>query len=232
MADRSSPSIAVPVESTAREALSRERIMRAAVRIMDQEGVEAVTMRRLGRELGVEAMSLYNHVRDKEEILTGIIESVMMEFRLPAGEGDWLSQVRTMAVEFRRVLLAHPNVVQLIAEHHGPPTSPDGFQPVEVALSTLRAGGLSYEDTTHAYRALVGYVMGYVTLETGGLLSQDPEKHSWAEDEAFLRRFSERLPTTLEMLPYLAQSDNDSEFEFGLDMLLEGLRARLRPGNG
>src|SRR5919198_630256 len=172
-----------------RQPLSRDRILRAAVRVMDAEGVEAVTMRRLGRELGVEAMSLYNHVRDKEDILIGIIESVMTEFALPGGEGDWLARVRTMAAEFRRLLLAHPNVVQLIAEHHGPPTSPNGFLPVEVALSTLRAGGLSPEETVHAYRALVGYVMGYV-----------------------------------------AQSDNDSEFEFGLDMLLEGLRTRLSAG--
>jgi AcrR family transcriptional regulator len=218
-----------PATQPVREPLSRDRILHAAVRVMDAEGVEAVTMRRLGRELGVEAMSLYNHVRDKEDILIGIIESVMTEFALPGGEDDWLSRVRTMAVEFRRLLLAHPNVVTLIAEHHGPPTSPEGFLPVEVALSTLRAGGLSPEETVHAYRALVGYVMGYVALETGGLLSQDPEKHSWAEDEAFLRTFGEQLPTTLEMFPYLAQSDNDSEFEFGLDMVLEGLRTRLAP---
>jgi AcrR family transcriptional regulator len=189
-------------------------------------------MRRLGRELDVEAMSLYNHVRDKEDVLTGIIEAVMMEFRLPEGGRDWLDRVRTMAVEFRRLLLTHPNVVQLIAEHHGPPASPDGFLPVEVALSTLRAGGLSPEDTTHAYRALVGYVMGYVALETGGLLSPDPERHPWPQEEAFLRQFAERLPTTLEMFPYLTQSDNDAEFEFGLDMLLDGLRSRIGPGMG
>jgi AcrR family transcriptional regulator len=213
-----------------REPLSRERILQAAVRLMDSEGLDAVTMRRLGRELGVEAMSLYNHVQDKEDILIGIIEAVLMEFRLPEGGGDLLQRVRTMAVEFRRLLLTHPNVVQLIAEHHGPPRSPDGFQPVEVALATLRAGGLSPRDTIHAYRALVGYVTGYVTLETGGLLSQDPEKHPWPEEEAFLRRYAERLPTTLEMFPYLAKSDPEAEFEFGLDMLLEGLRSRLGRG--
>jgi AcrR family transcriptional regulator len=229
MAHQSPQGTVAPVESRTREALSRERIMRAAVGIMDQEGVDAVTMRRLGRELGVEAMSLYNHVRDKEEVLTGIIESVMMEFGLPASEGDWLRRIRSMAVEFRRVLLAHPHVIQLIAEHHGPPASPDGFLPVEVALSTLRAGGLSPQDTIHAYRALVGYVMGYVTLETGGLWSEDPEDDPWPQQEAFFRAFAERLPTTLEMLPYLQECDSDAEFRFGLDILLEGLRSRLGP---
>ena len=225
MADRATDEAAPAIR--AREPLSRARFLEAAVRLMDREGVEAITMRRLGRELGVEAMSLYNHVEDKEDILAGIIETVLIEFRLPPAGGDWLDRVRTMAVEFRRLLLAHPNVVQLIAEHHGPPRSPDGFQPVEVALSTLRAGGLSPQDTVHAYRALVGFVTGYVTLETGGLLSQDPEKHRWPEEEAFLRTYAERLPTTLEMFPYLMECDTNAEFEFGLDMLLDGLRARL-----
>src|SRR5437867_10194051 len=94
------------LEKPRREALTRERIIRAALRIMDEEGLEAVSMRRIGRELGVEAMSLYNHVRDKEDILDSICELVLSEFRIPNADG-WTEGARLAAREYRRLLLAH-----------------------------------------------------------------------------------------------------------------------------
>src|SRR6478672_6853055 len=84
--------------------LTRQRIIRAALRVMDEEGLEAVTMRRIGRELGVEAMSLYNHVRDKEDIFDGITETVLGGLRVPTAD-DWAESARLTAREFRRVLL-------------------------------------------------------------------------------------------------------------------------------
>src|ERR671914_3064048 len=98
-----------------REPLSRERIIRASLRLMDEEGLDAVTMRRLGRELGVEAMSLYNHVRDKDDVLAGIVEMVMSEFDPPASRGDWHEDAKNAAREWRRMLSLHPHVMTLMA---------------------------------------------------------------------------------------------------------------------
>src|SRR5262249_43332556 len=94
------------VETRQRKPLTRQRIVRAALRIMDEEGLQAVSMRRIGRELGVEAMSLYNHVRDKDDILDAICEEVLTEFRVPA-ETELAPAARAAASEYRRLLLAH-----------------------------------------------------------------------------------------------------------------------------
>src|SRR5947208_10215112 len=106
-----------------REPLTRDRIVDTALRVMDDEGLETVTMRRVGRELGVEAMSLYNHVKGKEDLLDAITERVMGTFRLPAQADDWREDARRAAQEWRRVLRLHPNVMRLMAERTQPMTN-------------------------------------------------------------------------------------------------------------
>src|SRR5262249_50750451 len=145
-----------------REPLSRERIIRAALRIMDEEGLDAVTMRRVGRELGVEAMSLYNHVRDKEDILDGITEEVLGGLRVP-GADDWAEAARLTAREFRRVLLAHPGVMTLLTERDKPFTSVDSLQLYERVFDLFRTAGLSEADTAQAFHVFGGYILGSVT---------------------------------------------------------------------
>ena len=105
-------------EAPGRERLTRDRIIETALRVMDDEGLEAVTMRRIGRELGVEAMSLYNHVEDKDDILEGVTERVMNEFEFPDSTGRWAEDARAMSREWRRLLALHPSVCQLLAERH------------------------------------------------------------------------------------------------------------------
>jgi AcrR family transcriptional regulator len=218
--------MAQAAETARREPLTRARILQAAVRVMDADGLEAVTMRRLGRELGVEAMSLYNHVPSKEDLLSGILETVLGQFELPQDDGDWLERLRDLAVAYRRLLLAHPNVLSLFAEHRH--LDPDCLQPIELTLEALRGGGLSVEETTTAYHMLVGYVMGHATLEIAGVMSGDPDPEHAAQHEAFLHLLPrDRFPRMAEMLPYLAHCDREAEFEFGLDMLLAGLEAKL-----
>jgi AcrR family transcriptional regulator len=196
---------------------------------MDREGIDAVTMRRLGRELGVEAMSLYNHVRGKEGVMTGILEVLLAEFDVPEDEGgDWVERIRHLAREFRRLLQAHPNLIRLIAEQAGRPISVEALRPAEATLSSLRRAGLSPEATTHAYRALAGYVMGSVLLELGGFSSDAARVSLWAHPSAMAGLPLDRTPTFVEMLPHLLQCDADAEFEFGLEVLLAGLRARLQ----
>ena len=218
--------MAQAAETARREPLTRARILEAATRVMDADGLEAVTMRRLGRELGVEAMSLYNHVPSKEALLSGILETVMGQFELPRHDGDWLERLRDLALAYRRLLLAHPNVLSLFAEHRH--LDPDCLQPIELTLEALRSGGLSVEETTTAYHMLVGYVQGHVMLEIAGLMSGDPGPEHTAEHDAFLRMLPpDRFPRMAEMLPYLKGCDHEAEFELGLDVLLAGLDAKL-----
>src|SRR5713226_7572623 len=114
-----------------REKLSRDRVIDAALRIMDAEGLGAVSMRRIGRELGVEAMSLYNHVRDKEDLLEGIREHVLDQFLDPGIEGPWEDRARRAARSWRQALRAHPSMMELISEAKGPNVTPGSIRPTE-----------------------------------------------------------------------------------------------------
>jgi AcrR family transcriptional regulator len=152
-----------------REPLTRERIIEAAMRLMDKEGLEAVTMRRIGRELGVEAMSLYNHVADKEDILSGVVEAVMAEFEFPEDDGDWREAGRRAARAWRALLKSHPNVITLMSHQRKPMTSIDTLRPMEHALAILQRAGLPEAETVQAFRAFGGYVQGFVLAEIANM---------------------------------------------------------------
>src|SRR4026208_1850695 len=138
-----------------RERLTRERIIAAALRVMDTDGLEAVSMRRIAREVGVEAMSLYHHVRDKEDVLDGICEAVMREFEYPDGAGDISERLRAGARSYRRLLPDPPHAVaRVCAARRGPArSSPDSYRPMEFALRLFREAGLSDRDCVQAFHA-------------------------------------------------------------------------------
>jgi AcrR family transcriptional regulator len=218
---------ASPVEAMdrpRREPLSRERIIHAALRIMDDEGLDAVTMRRVGRELGVEAMSLYNHVRDKEDILDGITEEVLGGLRVPTAD-DWAESARLTAREFRRVLLAHPGVMTLLTERDKPFTTVDSLQLYERIFDLFRMAGLSEADTAQAFHVFGGYILGSVTLELG-LMVGSPKDEAHHEEMARLVESAD-LPRMREVMPFLIDCDLDAQFDFGLDLMIEGLRSRI-----
>jgi AcrR family transcriptional regulator len=128
--------------------LSRDLVVRTALRLMDTEGLEAVTMRRVGRELGVEAMSLYNHVHDKEDLLDGVAEAAMGEFRFEPGDGDdWVAQARAAARSWRTLLKTHPNLMSLLLERKHPLSSPRRAAP---ARSTSRPPSATSSGTSRA----------------------------------------------------------------------------------
>jgi AcrR family transcriptional regulator len=209
-----------------REPLTRQRVIRTALRIMDEEGLESVTMRRIGRELSVEAMSLYNHVQDKEDILDGVCEEVLAEFRVPESR-DWGEAARMGAREYRRLLLAHPNVITLMSDREGPLTNPDSLRAYEFALDLFRSLGLSEADSVKAFHAFGGYILGYVTMELGPMLGgpeDDAQLQAHQKMAAVLQ--SADLPRLREALPHFMDCDVEEQFEFGLDLLIDGLRAR------
>ncbi len=213
-------------ESPKREHLTRERVVRTALEIMDREGLESVTMRRVGRELGVEAMSLYNHVRDKEDLLDGVTEAVMAEFRWENMDDDWVEQGRDAAREWRRLLKAHPGVMRLLVERDHPMTSAEMLRPTEIALAVLRRAGLTERDTVHAFHAIGGYIFGLVTMEIGNLAPGRPDPTGRFRSGDTAHQIPPEFPCLEQMLPWFVECDMDATFEIGLDLLLEGIRAK------
>lgn len=210
-------------EAPSRGRLSRDRIIEAALRVMDDEGLEAVTMRRIGRELGVEAMSLYNHVEDKEDILEGVTERVMNEFEFPDTTSDWAEDARAMAREWRRLLGLHPSVCQLLAERHKPLEGLATYRAMDSALGVLRRAGLSARDAAQAFNALGGYILGFVMMEQGLMLGNDDE-HARQHDLAVEALQGSGLVNVMECLLYFTDCTTDQQFDFGLDLMIRGIQ--------
>ena len=216
------------ITSKTRERLTRDRVVEAALQVMDTEGLDAVTMRRVARELGVEAMSLYNHVHDKEDLLDGVVEQVLGQFRFAEDSGDWVENGRAAAREWRRVLNEHPHVITLFAERNKPVGSVASIAPMEHAMGILRSAGFSPKETAEAFHALGGYIFGFVLMETGQMFGGHAggDQASPAQMMASLPSL-ESLPNFAEVFPHLCDGSADEQFEFGLDLLLLGLRAKL-----
>jgi AcrR family transcriptional regulator len=212
-----------------REPLTRTRVIASALRIMDEEGLDAVTMRRVARELGVEAMSLYNHVKGgKEEILEGVTEMVMNEFEFPSATGDWAEDARAMAREWRRLLSLHPSVCQLLAERHKPLEGLSAYRAMDSALGVLRRAGLSDRDAAQAFNALGGYILGFVMMEQGMMLGSDAE-HARQHEAAAEALREAGLQNVLACFPHFSDCSTDRQFDFGLDLMIGGIEGMLRP---
>lgn len=205
--------------------MSRDRVLRAAIALADAGGIEAITMRRLGQELGVEAMSLYNHVANKDDVLDGILDAVQSEFDLPSGTADWRSAVRAGAVSANRVLLRHPWAISLLLSRQSVGNAQVRY--MDSMLGYLREAGFSAKNTHHAYHVLDSHIVGY-TLQQVNYMSVEEDLEELGA--SFLRE----LPA--DQYPYLVEHvkghldgsyQGESGFEFGLDLILDALE-RLR----
>jgi TetR/AcrR family transcriptional regulator, tetracycline repressor protein len=203
-----------------REPLSRERVLRAALAIVDREGVENLSMRRLGAELSVEAMSLYNYVPNKASVVDGIVEIVLNEIELPKEIGDWRECVREVSRSYRKVALMHPNVVPLIAMR--PFNTLASMRVVEFGFEVLKQAGFEPEPALHAFRTLAGFTTGYSLAERGSFFGEAGGEGQLTPDALPADEF----PRLKEVTPYL-QTDHDEEFEFGLDMIVAGMESKL-----
>jgi AcrR family transcriptional regulator len=201
-------------------------VVEAALKVMDEEGLEAVSMRRVAREVGVEAMSLYHHVDDKEDLLDGVCERVMSEFAFPEPSDDWAENCRRGARAWRQLLRRHPNVMRLFAEQRGPIRSVDSMRPTEFALRILRSSGLSDRDTAQAFHAFGGYIQGFVMMELGSIAGGSDREHMKAHAE-LVATLPDEFPTLQTVGPFFAECDADEQFEFGLDLLIRGMRAKI-----
>jgi len=224
----------MPTETTGRRRagrrarLSRERVLQAAMDLADEGGLEALTMQNIARRLGAEAMSLYRHVRNKEDILAGLVDRVFGEIELAPPGTDWKAAMRLRAISAREVLSRHPWAIGLLESARQP--GPADLRHHDAVLGLLRDAGFSSLMATHAYNLLDSYIYGFA-LQERTLPVATPE--ALAEfGEAFIGQLpGDEYPHLKAVASELMAIGFDyaDEFEFGLDLILDGLeRARSR----
>ena len=210
--------------------ITRHRILEAALEIIDGDGVEGLSMRRLGKALDRDPMTLYRHAPNKAAVLDGVAEMVLGQLEVDTDDGDWITQLRTVAHRFRRLALDHPQVVPLLVTR--PLSTPLGMRPLgtlkplEDILSLLVSAGFTAPGALHVYRALFGFLHGHVLDELQELVER-PE-----ETDDLLRLGLHRLPVgefphLRGLAPVLAAYDGEFELERGLDILCAGLTVTL-----
>src|SRR3954471_2300249 len=214
-----------------RAQLSRERVLETAVAFADRHGLDALSMRKLGQELGASAMSAYHYFANKEQLLDGMVDVVFSEIEPPSPDLDWKTAMRRRAVSTREALNRHRWAVGHMEgrTNHGPAN----LRLHDAALGCLRAAGFSLEVTVHAYSVQDAYIYGFVLQETD-MSSETPDDFA-AEAQQQMNAYQDVLadsPPLVEVVGgHVAQSGYDygTEFLFGLDLILDGLD-RLRGG--
>ena len=200
--------------------MNKERVLRAALALADAEGIEGLSMRRLAKELGVEAMSLYNHVANKDEILDGIIDLVAGEFDLPADAPDWEAAMRGHLISAREVLLRHRWATPLWMRQGGGTAR---LRNGDWMLRTLREAGFSKDLMYHAFHILESYVQGY-TLQQLNFPYKGEELAGMAA--SFLQQLpADEYPDLVEHIEQHLEPHDEGPggFELGLDLILDGL---------
>lgn len=204
-----------------RQPLSRARILVAAVQLVDEEGLESLTMRRLGQRLGVQGMSLYNHIPSKAALLWGVMETVLAEMKpVYSGDPDWRDRLRAGMRAFRAVGLAHPRVFALNTR----PWPGAAAQRSSEDLQTLSDAGFTQSQANYAFHALVSYVVGFVAWETAAIL-RDPAELA----EGLRLAPADLAPVHKELhekVAWVARTQDDA-FELGLEAMLNGLEDLL-----
>ncbi len=207
-----------------RTPLSRERVLGAALEMADASGIDAVTMRALGQALGVEAMSLYNYVEDKDDLLSGMVELVLSEFEFVAPSNDWRSDMRAMAVSAHKALLRHPWATQLVLSPTSARMISTRMGYIESVLARLRDAGFTAEAASRGYHALDSHILGFTIWQLGHNLPADAPADFM---ETLMRQLdAETFPYLLEHAAVhmeAAEGLVEGEFEFGLDLILDGL---------
>lgn len=217
--------MATPARRTSgpRTPLRRETVLDAAVALADAHGVRSLTMRKLGQDLGVEAMSLYNHVKNKDELLDGMIDVVFGEIELPADAIDWKSAMRRRAVSARAALSRHRWAIGLMESRASP--GPATLRHHDGVLGTLRRAGFSVAMAAHAFSALDSYIYGFA-LQEASLPFDTAEQTADVVQTILAEVPADRYPHLTEMaVEHVLKPGYDygDEFEFGLDVLLDGL---------
>jgi len=205
--------------------LTRERVLDAAVRLAGEGGVESISMRKLGQALGVEAMSLYNHVASKDDVVAGIAERVAAEFEPPSLDEPWDISIRDAALSARGALRRHPWACNLmLTTAWGVPSR---LRFMDRLLAVLRTAGFSPDDAYHAYHVLDGHIFGFsLWLASHEVVGSPEELRAMAEQFRAEYKLDDYPDLSLHVEQHLAEGPHQdvSAFELGLDLMLEGLR--------
>ena len=209
----------------ARPMIDRSRLLQEAVALLDEGGLDGLTMRKLGERLGVQAASLYNHVRDKDQLVALLADALSAEIKLPDRGQPWRTQLEALAREFRRVLLAHRDAAIVFAA--SPPVGPNRMRTIECALSAVLEGGFAREDACKAAYALHTFVMGFALEESYGdrQKDHDPSGAPFASPEFMGSLSTERFPTMCALAQSWGDFDVNAAFEFSLAVMLSGFDA-------
>jgi AcrR family transcriptional regulator len=222
-------------KSRTRRPLTKKRVLEKAIAVADKDGIEALSMRKLGQALGVEAMSLYNHVTNKSELVAAMVDSVVDQFELPDDEPRWDAAIRRCAVRAHELLTEHPWACSLalvpsdIRTIGGP-----RIRYMEWLLRRLREAGFSPELAYSAYHTLDSHIFGFTLWQLGHANATLMPTDGQTVEEFVARMLEQMRP----QYPYLAEHgeqhlapeapDGKQEFAFGLDLILEGLKQRRR----
>jgi AcrR family transcriptional regulator len=229
------PDLSTAVANRYSGPVDRTLILQSALRIIDRDGVDGLSMRRLSEVVGRDPTVLYRHVPNKAALLDGVTEIVLGQLHVDTADSDWAAQLRKVAHDFRRLALAHPNVVPLLVTR--PLATPLGqwppgmLRPLEDVLALLTCAGFSGADALHIYRVLFGYLYGHILTELQEVVER-PE-----EDDDVLRLGLHRLtitefPQVRALASALATYDGAAELDRALELLLIGLTATLTTPGG
>ena len=217
------------VTAQPRVPLSRQRILRAAVALADQGGVDALSMRKLAQQLDVVPMALYKHVANKDELLDGMVDLVIGDIEPPAGNTDWKTAIRRRVLSARRALLRHPWASRVIESRTTP--TPTVLAYMDSMIGMFRAGGFSIDLTHHAMHAMGSRLLGFTQELFDDSVDLDPEATA-----VMVQQMACRYPHITQLVMAITHDqasvvgpgcDDQFEFEFALDLLLDGLE-RLR----
>jgi AcrR family transcriptional regulator len=229
------PSAEDPGHGPPRQRLTREKVLRAALDFVDANGLAALSMHKLGAELGVQGMSLYSHVASKDALLDGIVEAMTWEAQMPpAGSGDWRDALRQLAGEIRGIILRHPAAAPLLVSRPVMPTR--RLEQVDAYVRLLMRAGFTEDRAMDVLRTVVVYAHGYALVEACflGCAVCGP----WPDDElSQIRRLSQMVPrdapdhlVRLAML-FCGRCDMQEQFSLGIDLMIRGLdRTSSEPG--
>jgi AcrR family transcriptional regulator len=217
--------MARPAAHPPRAPLTRERILRAAIELADEDGIETLTMRRLGRRLGVEAMSLYNHVADKDDLLDGMGELISAEFEVPTGLPDWKASIRSGARSAHEVLRRHPWASSVIESRAR--SGPNRLRLLDATIGVLAGAGFPMPIVIRTLMALDSHTYGFTLQEQAWAFPVEAAPEMAA---ALAADLPAEYPNMAAMVAFVATTQPGTilEFEFGLDLLLDGLE-RLLP---
>jgi len=216
------------METQPREPLSRERVLRAAITLADQGGIASLSMRKLAQDLGVEAMSLYNHVRNKEDLLDGMADAIVGEIDVRPTREHWKLALRRRMMAARTVLLRHPWAAHVIESRRT--LSPMMVRYMEDVVRMLREGGFSVDQAHHTLHVLGSRVLGFNQdlFEDTSSLDQSPDVAAiMAREMAAQFPYITEMATAVSHDGGLGGCDDDFEFAFGLDLILDGLERLL-----